>query len=131
MFTLNQIQEAHKKVKSGVDFPKYVQDLKHLGVTHYDNFVKNGKAIFYGANNFNIESDPKYPLLEVNTIGSESKLEHALSIHQQGETDYLTFCKQAADAGVEKWVTHMIDMTVTYLDKENNILIIETIPDMM
>ena len=28
MFTENQIKETHSKVKSGADFPAYIQDLK-------------------------------------------------------------------------------------------------------
>lgn len=30
MFTLDQIQEAHKKVKSGADFPTYAQELSEM-----------------------------------------------------------------------------------------------------
>ena len=44
MFTEHQIHEAFGKVKRGVDFPQYVQDLKAIGVTHYDNFVADGKT---------------------------------------------------------------------------------------
>ncbi len=38
MFTIAQIKEAHDKVKSGADFPKYIQDLINLGVIGYDTF---------------------------------------------------------------------------------------------
>ena len=33
MFTIEQIKNAHAKVKSGADFPTYVQNLIKLGVT--------------------------------------------------------------------------------------------------
>ena len=36
MFTVEQIQEAHSKVKSGADFPKYIQDIKKLGVDAFE-----------------------------------------------------------------------------------------------
>ena len=32
MFTVSQIKEAHSKVKSGADFPKYIQEIKGFGV---------------------------------------------------------------------------------------------------
>ncbi len=32
MFTIEQIKEAHAKVKSGADFPNYIHDLIILGV---------------------------------------------------------------------------------------------------
>jgi len=66
--------------------------------------------------------------MEIDNTSSADKLKHAITIHQQGQTDYPTFCQQAIEAGVEKWTTHMIEMTVTYLDKKGNKLIVEAIP---
>jgi uncharacterized protein YbcV (DUF1398 family) len=129
MFTTGQIHKAFSKVKSGADFPQFVQDLKEIGVTHYDNFVSDGRTKYYGSDDFTLDGNSKYPEMKVNEISSSDSLKHALSIHQQGQTDYPTFCKQAADAGVEKWITHMMEMTVTYLDKKGQKLIIESIPN--
>lgn len=128
MFTIDQIHEAFKKVKSGADFPQFVQDLKSIGVTHYDNYVADGRIKYYGTNDFTVYGETKYPFMTVNDNSSADKLKHSISIHQQGQTDYPTFCKQAADAGVEKWTTHIIEMTVTYLDKQGNKLTVEPIP---
>lgn len=127
-FTLDQIHEAFKRVKSGADFPQFVQDLKSIGVSHYDNYVSDGRTIYYGANDFAIYGGHKYPSILVNTYSSADKLRHSIAIHQQGQTDYPTFCNEAADAGVEKWTTQMIAMTVTYLDKQGTKLIVEPIP---
>ena len=128
MFTIDQIHEAFKKVKSGADFPQFVQNLKSIGVTHYDNYVADGRTKYYGTNDFTVDGETKYPSMTINDNSSADKLKHSISIHQQGQTDYPTFCKQASDAGVEKWTTHMIEMTVTYLDKQGNKLTVEAIP---
>lgn len=128
MFSIEQIHEAFGKVESGSDFPQFVQDLKSLGVTHYDNFAADGRTKYFGANNFTLDGEPKYPVITINDLSSAAKLKHAIAIHQQGETDYPTFCLQAAEAGVEKWTTHMIEMTVTYLDKKGTLLTVEPIP---
>ena len=128
MFTIEQIHQAFEKVKSGADFPQFVQDLKEIGVTHYDNFVSDGRTKYYGLNDFTLAVESKYPKMEINNKSSADKLKHAILIHQHGQTDYATFCKQAAEAGVEKWTTHMIEMTVTYLDKKGNKLTVEPIP---
>ena len=32
MFTVEQIKAAHSKVKSGADFPAYIQEIKALGL---------------------------------------------------------------------------------------------------
>lgn len=128
MFTIEQIDNAFEKVKSGVDFPQFVQDLKEIGVTHYDTFVSDGRTKYYGIKDFTLDRESKYSKLEINNISSVEKLKHALSIHQQGQTDYPTFCQQVSDAGVVKWTTNMIGMTVTYLDKLGNKLMVESIP---
>ena len=41
MFTVEQIKAAHSKVKSGADFPAYIQEIKALGVTHYEAYVSD------------------------------------------------------------------------------------------
>ena len=128
MFTIDQIHEAFSKVKSGTDFPQFVQDLKNIGVTHYDNFVSDGRTKYYGLNGFELEGCAKYDEFQVNNLSSSDSLKHAISIHQNGQTDYLTFCEQAADAGVEKWTTQMTEMSVTYFDKKGTKLTVEPIP---
>lgn len=50
MFTLEQIKEAHSKVKSGADFPAYIQDMKELGVQLYTHYVADGHIVYKGAN---------------------------------------------------------------------------------
>lgn len=35
MFTAADVIGAHSKVKSGADFPKYIQEIKALGVKNY------------------------------------------------------------------------------------------------
>jgi uncharacterized protein YbcV (DUF1398 family) len=127
-FSLAQIHYAYDKVKSGADFPRFVQDLKDLGVISYDNHVADGLTMYFGTETFALEGEPKYSSLTIQDNSSAEKLRTALSIHQQGETDYPTFCRQAAEAGVEKWSVHLLDMTVTYFDKQGNSLIMETIP---
>ena len=42
MFTVVQIKKAHSKVISGADFPSYIQEIRKLGVTHYEAYVTDG-----------------------------------------------------------------------------------------
>lgn len=127
MFTHEIIDEALNRVKSGADFPKYVQELKSFGVTHYDHYVSDGNNIYYGLDEFELKGKSKYPHIPINDIGSSDKLKHTIAIHQQGGTDYLTFCEQAAEAGVHKWTTSILKMTVEYLDKNGNAMVLEAI----
>jgi hypothetical protein len=51
-----------------------------------------------------------------------------LKKHQQGQTDYSTFCNDCAKSGIDKWVICMDKMTCTYYDKAGNEILIEDIP---
>lgn len=128
MFTLNQIKAAHSKVKSGADFPQYVQDLIKLGVLKYSTYVNDGHTEFVGKNDYQIKSDAKYADMHISEESDTEKFKERLKVHQQGQTDYPTFCKDAAKNGVEKWVVDMSGMTCTYYDKAGEEMVVEEIP---
>lgn len=128
MFTLEQIKQRHSKVKSGADFPQYIRDLKVLGVNNYVTYVADGHAEYFGNSNYHIKSDPKYSVINVSEKNDNDKFKVYLKSHQQGQTDYLTFCIQAAETGVEKWVVLLHEMTCTYYDKTGNKVLVENIP---
>jgi uncharacterized protein YbcV (DUF1398 family) len=128
MFLLKDIKEAHAKVKSGADFPAYIQELIKLGVIKYDSFVNDGHTIFFGGADYKVQSESKYSVLAVSDKSDPESFKKYLKIHQQGQTDYLTFCRHSAEAGIEKWTVDMKNMTCTYFDKANNKILEEKIP---
>lgn len=128
MFTIEQIKEAHNKVKSGADFPAYIQDLIQLGITHYETFVSDGHTDYYGTDDYKITSPAKYKILTVAETNNEEQFKADLKAHQEGKTDYPTFCNDASKSGVEKWAVDMDKMTCTYYDKSGNKILIEEIP---
>ena len=128
MFTIEQINEAHSKVKSGADFPAYIQALKKLGVTNYDTFVSDGHTNYYGANNYQTSTTAKYVTREIAQTSDTEQFKGDLKAHQQGKTDYLTFCNDCAKSGIEKWEVSLDKMTCTYYDKARNEILIEEIP---
>lgn len=128
MFTLEQIREAHSRVKSGADFPRYAADMRDLGVQHYDFFTEDGRTVYHGAGGFSVEQPPRYERKEVSDRASGEELGRFLKAHQAGESDFPTFCGQAAAAGVEKWRTDVDNMEVAYFDKSGIKLLSEPIP---
>ena len=130
MFTLKQIEEAHNKVKSGTDFPKYIQEIKTLGVNEFETWVKDSHTEYYGENGYKTSSASMYENLEIENPGNPLQFKHYLSIHQQGETDYLTFCRHCAETGIEKWIVSLSKMTCIYYDKAGNEILVETIPQL-
>ena len=128
MFTADQIKAEHAKVKSGADFPHYVQTLKSLGVSHYNFHVADGSCTFYGNDGHEAKWTPKYSDLPIAPAGSREKLSHAITIHQQGQTDFMTFVHHAAEAGVAIWTTDLQEMCVSYKGTAGAPILAEPIP---
>lgn len=128
MFTLTQIHDAHAKVQSGVDFPQYIQDLKDLWVRSYTIFVSNGHAEYQGDDDYIIISPAIYDPLSINMTTDKVWFINNLKLHQQWGSDYMTFCKHAAQAGITKRVMNMQDMNCIYYDTYDTAILVETIP---
>lgn len=128
MFTIEQIKEAHSKVKSGADFPRYIQELIQLGVMNYDTYVTDGHTDYYGKNDYVISTSPRYELLTISEQNNTEVFKKELKEHQQGKTGYPEFCKMSAETGVQKWSVNMHKMTCTYYDTSNNEMLMEVIP---
>ena len=128
MFTVEQIKAAHSKVRSGADFPAYIQDIKKLGVTFYETFVIDGHTDYYGSDNYKTSSMARYEALTIATITNTGQFKVDLKAHQQGKTDYQTFISMCAGLGIEKWAVCINKMTCTYYDKAGNEILIEQIP---
>ncbi len=129
MFTVKQIEEAHSKVKSGADFPKYIQEIKELGVVEFETWVNDSHTVYSGNNDFKTNSLPQYDTLQMSDEVKSDEFIQKLKSHQKGETNYYTFCKDCAETGIEKWIVNLNDMTCIYYDKSNNEILVEKIPN--
>ena len=128
MFTVKQIKDAHAKVKSGADFPQYMQDLIALGVISFETFVYDNHTNYYGANDFKTSSEGFLETLTISDQINILQFQTDLKAHQQGKTDYMTFLNDCAKLGVEKWIVVMDKMTCSYYDKNGNEMVVEKIP---
>lgn len=128
MFTIEQIEQAHEKVKLGADFPKYIQELKAMGVKGFETWVCDSHTEYIGINDFRIKSKSKYDELLISEKSDKENFKTQLKEHQLGKTDYFTFCKDCATTGIEKWVVKFDSMTCTYYDKRDTEILVEQIP---
>jgi uncharacterized protein YbcV (DUF1398 family) len=128
MFTITQIKEAHSKVKSGADFPVYIQDLIQLGVQGYDIFVNDGHEEYFGSDNYRVAATQNYDSITVMPSANKERFIEFLVMHQDGQTNYITFCNHAAQCGIAKWSVNIIEMTCTYFNQTNAPILIEKIP---
>lgn len=129
MFTLQQMKAAHAKVKSGADFPKYVKEIKSLGLVYYNYMVADGTTVYHGTNDFKIMGDAIYQPRTINPQSSADELKHIIAIHQLGQTNFLTFCEQAASAGVNYWTVDTQRMACIYVDTADTEILVEPIPE--
>lgn len=128
MFTLEQIKLAHSKIKSGADFPKYIQELKQLGVSSYTTYVSDGHVDYLSENKTKLTSPPKYDPRTIEKFMNFELFIKNLKDHQQGKTDFLTFIHHCAQCGIEKWVVSINKMTCTYYDGTEKEALMENIP---
>lgn len=127
MFTIQQIEQAHQEVKSGADFPKYIQAIKSMGVNSFETWVIDNHTNYFGSNNFQINGQPKYEHLAISDSANKENFIMLLKEHQKGNRDFLTFCKDCAHSGIEKWKVNLENMTCTYYDKFGNVVLVENI----
>lgn len=128
MFTLEKIAEANSKVKSGADFPRLVQEMIEMGIVANDVYVSDGHAEYFGKDGEKLESDAIYAPLDVSNESLSEEFTRRLKAHQKGQTDYPTFCRDAAETGIEKWTLDLEKMTCTYYDKAGKKILVEEIP---
>lgn len=128
MFTLEQTRAAHAKVKSGADFPAYIRELKTLGVSSYTTYVADGHNEFTGTDGSKLVTASKYEPLTIAPVPDDVLFRRDLRAHQQGASDYFTFCQQAAAHGVQYWVVRMDKMTCTYFAVDRREVLVEVIP---
>lgn len=128
MFTAEQIKAAHSQVKSGADFPKYIQAIKALGVTHYEAYVSDGHIDYHGADQYTAQVAAKYAPMPVAATVNAEEFKTQLRAHQQGQTDYITFIAMCAQTGIEKWEVCLEQMSCTYFDSTGAVVLVEEIP---
>ena len=128
MFTIEQIEKAHDKVKTGAAFPEFIASIKAMGVIAFETWVVDRSTEYIGENNYKVNSLPQGEMLKVANSSNAENFMVCLNRHQHGETDFMTFCKDCAENGIERWKVSLSDMTCTYYDTSNNVVLTEKIP---
>ena len=128
MLTITELKTAHSKVKTGADYPSYVQEIIKLGVVSYETFVNDNHTDYIGVDGMKAASKPTGEVLTIANQSDKGTFLIDIKEHQHGKTDYSTFRKDCAKSGVEKWVADLSMMTCTYFDISGNELLVEQIP---
>lgn len=127
MFTIEQINDVHEKLGTMKDFLNFVTALKLLGIEKYDSYLTDGHSQYFGADGYNIESDPVHEKLIIAGNGDKENFLRHLSLHEQRKTDYMTMSRGLAESGIEKWTVDTGEATISYYDKKGKPLLVESI----
>ena len=96
-------------------------------LSHYESFVADGHTDYLGKDDYKILSPAKYDDLTIANDSNTEQFRTDIKAHQQGKTDYLTFCNDCAKSGIEKWVVDIENMTCTYYGKARDEVLVEHI----
>uniref|UniRef100_A0A7S3MG83 Phage envelope protein n=1 Tax=Spumella elongata TaxID=89044 RepID=A0A7S3MG83_9STRA len=129
MFTIEQIQAAQANIKSGGDFPQFVQDIIRLGVQSYVTSVYDGNTVYKGADNFSVESGAKHEPVFIADVSDGEAFKVKLKEHQQGRTSYPQFCTDCGASGIDRWEVVTSAMTCAYYNKDNQEILVEKVPE--
>lgn len=127
-FTLDQINQVKAESKGGKDFPMVIQNFKNLGVSQFVTYVSTGYTEYFDDENNSIKSDGLYETKAIADVVNADQFEAQLRIHQQGGTDFFTFCQDCADNGIDHWIVDLQKMTCTYRTADNQDILVEEIP---
>ena len=125
MFTIKQINDLHDRLGNMESLPDYLRALNAIGVALFESYVCDGHSQFFSSDGRSLVSDAAHELLTIADVADPVGVIEHLAQHERGETDYLTMSVGLAASGVEKWTMDTNDLTVTYLDKQGNTLLLE------
>jgi uncharacterized protein YbcV (DUF1398 family) len=127
MFTIEQINDVHKKLGAMKDFSDYVSALKLLGVEKYDSYLTDGHSEYFGSAGYCIESAPVHEKLHIAENSNKEKFLLHLALHEQRKTDYMSMSRGLAESGIAKWTVNTNLATISYYDKKGDPLLVESI----
>ncbi len=119
-----QLEEARSKATT---YPDLVKKLKEIGVKGYVFEVASQISIYrYSDETFFVKSHGDKRNLEINPTFNADKVKEAISNNQKGLTDFPTFLKEIADAGIKVYDADFEEMVVSYYGTRN--VHVESIP---
>lgn len=124
---LERLCQATDRLRSSAELPELVMEMERLGITHCHTYLADGSTCYYGPGFFRLEGPAKWSWSPVSDVPDAHMLAHALELHHAGRTDRDMFLRQAADAGVEVFTTHVSDRSITFLDSEGHVMVVEPV----
>ena len=123
-FTLSDLEKAHEGVGAG-GVCDYMQALSGMGVAYYVSHISDGHSDYFDGKGNRLSTGPIHRANPVACRPDPAAAKAALGAHGRGETDYFTFARQLAAAGVAAWVMDPKAMTCTFQCSAGKTLFVE------
>lgn len=127
MFSIEEIDELHRRLGTAKTLSEYVRALKAIGVAHYDSYLFDGHSEYFGHGGEKVVSPPAHEVLNVAETGQRDAFLEHLRRHERRQTTYLEMSIGLAQSGIEKWTVDTGRMTMTFYDKTGQEMLIESI----
>ena len=99
---------------AGQSYPVYVKNMKAVGICRYEVLVRSHDRTFYITDGEQLKIPGHSATLTCAERFNLAKTKEAVRRTQQGLTDYSTFLKEIAEAGVHTYVADLEEMQIIY-----------------
>ena len=114
----------------GQPYPVYINNLREIGVERYIvNVSSSDRRIFSASHDPVLELPGTEEPLVCAEIFEEASVKNALHRTQTGQSDYPTFMKEIAAAGVHFYNADLLNRVVTYFGKNASDKYAESVPN--
>ncbi len=126
-FSLTTIKHA-QQLYTGVEFPILVAAFAELGITQVTINIHTGETTYQHRDGMHLQTPSLKATTPVASTASQVGLTTSLQIHQQGKSDFPTFCEEIAAAGIAYWIIDVSALTCDYYSLIDALILSETIP---
>lgn len=127
MITLETIEKGHAQF-TGPDFPKLIAYFKELGMMENVVNIQSGQVTYRSTDGQVLETTGYRVETPIAAVVDKISFIADLQGHQAGLSDFPAFCEDTARAGIYKWVTDLETMTCSYVDLQDQVVLVEQIP---
>jgi len=85
VFTIEQIEELHRRLGSAETLADYVRSLADIGVVRYDSYVSDGHSEYFGHDGHRVTSQPVHEQLSVAVDSDRTAFLDHLRHHERGD----------------------------------------------
>ncbi len=125
-FSLEDIARVHQGVISRT-VRDYLRKLHDLGVVAYTSHLSDGHSDYFDHDGAMLSSAAVHEQYDVSDRVDPEAARRAIDAHGRGETDYFTFSRELAAAGIGSWIMNPVDMTCTFCSKAGQRLLVDDV----